>query len=68
MLTVYLEVLEWDIEDGVVVDSRPSQDWIGTKVHNTDIKTGQYLIITPPNGQPAQVLYPVKKVEEKASV
>lgn len=75
MITVHIEdhgqdFLEWDIKDGVVVDCRPFQGWLwnGTKVHNEEIKPGQYLIITPPGGQPTQLLYPVEKVEQKVSV
>lgn len=75
MLIVYLEdhgqdFLEWDIKDGVVVDCRPFQGWVwnGTRVHNTDIKPRQYLIITTPDGLTRQLLYPVERVEEKVGV
>jgi len=75
MLTVYLEdhgqdFLEWDIEDGVVVDCRPFQGWLwnGTKVHSTDIKPGDILEITPVTGGRTTLSHPVERVEEKASV
>ena len=75
MLTVYFEdhgqdLLEWDIKDGVVVDCRPFQGWVwnGTRVHNTDIKPGDILEITPPTGGRARLLCPVERVAEKANV
>jgi len=59
--------LEWDIEDDVVVGCRPFQDqvWIGTKVHNTDIKPGDKLDITVPDGIRTALRHAVEKVEEK---
>ena len=75
MITVYLEdhgqdFLEWDIEDGVVVDCRPFQDWLwnGTKVHNTHIFPSNILEITTPTGGRTTLRYPVERVAEKASV
>ena len=69
MITVHLEdhgqdFLEWDIEDGVVVDCRPFQGWFwnGTKVHNTHIFPGNILEITPSTGRRTKLLYPVEKV------
>ena len=57
-ITVYLEdhgqdFLEWDIEDGVVVGCRPFHWWMwkGTKVHNTDIRPGDVLVITAPGSE-----------------
>ncbi len=70
MLTVHLEdhgqdFLEWDIEDGTVIDCRPYQGWLwkGTQVHNTDIKPGDILVITPPTGERTTLKYPVAKVD-----
>ena len=75
MITVFLEdhgqdFLEWDIEDGVVVDCRPFQGWLwkGTRVHNTDIKPGDILKITTTDGLERTLNYPVEKVMEKACV
>ncbi len=81
MQTVYLEdhgqdFLEWDIEDGVVVDCRSFQGWLwnGTKVHSTDIQPGLLLDITTTSwnrtrpGNRTRLRYPVERVEEKASV
>jgi len=75
MITVYLEdhgqdFLEWDIEDGMVVDCRPFQGWFwkGTKVHNTNIQPGDILEITLPAGRRRTLNYPVESVREKASV
>ncbi|MBA7623088.1 hypothetical protein ES703_30480 [subsurface metagenome] len=75
MITVYLEdhgqdFLEWDIEDGTVVDCRPFQGWLwkGMKVHNTDIQPGDILQITTTDGAEMTLKYPVERVKEKASV
>lgn len=75
MITVYLEdhgqdFLEWDIEDGMVVDCRPFQGWLwkGMKVHNTNIQPGDILEITSPAGGRLTLNYPVESVREKASV
>ncbi len=75
MITVYLEdhgqdFLEWDIEDGIVVDCRPFQGWLwnGTKVHNTNIQPGDILEITLSTGFPATVNYPVERVIDKVNV
>jgi len=75
MITVYLEdhgqdFLEWDIEDGVVVDCRPFQGWLwkGAKVHNTNIQPGDLLEITRslktsfPAGGRLILKYPVERV------
>ena len=56
MITIFFvddgqDFLEWDINDnGEVVDCRPFQGsvWVGTKVHNKDIKPGDQLDITMP--------------------
>jgi len=68
MITVYLEdhsqdFLEWDIEDGVVIECRPFQGWLwnGTKVHNTDIQPGDILEITV-KGSRTTLNYPVERV------
>jgi len=71
MITVELEdhgqdFLEWDIEDGVVVDCRPFQGWLwnGTRVHNDHIIPGTILDITPvTGGHPTTLNYPVKEVK-----
>ena len=75
MITVHLEdhgqdFLEWDIEDGTVVDCRPFQGWLwnGTEVHSTDIQPGLLLDITTTSGERTRLRYPVEKVVEKASV
>ena len=69
VITVYLkdrgqDFLEWDIKDGVVVDCRPFQGyfWNGTQVHNTDIKPGDILEITPVVGGRTTLNYPVERV------
>jgi len=69
MITVQLEdhgqdFLEWDIEDGVVVDCRPFQGWLwnGTMVHNTDIRPGDILEIVTRRGEELKLNYPVEKV------
>ena len=72
MITVYLEdggqdFLEWDIEDGVVVDCRPFQAWlwIGTRVYNEEIKPGDFLTISKlPDTSPTKLRYLVKEVQE----
>lgn len=75
MITVFLEdrgqdFLEWDIEDGTVVDCRPFQGWlwVGTKVHNTTIRPGDILEITPKNGERTTLNYPVERIVEHVSV
>ena len=72
--TIYLEdhgqdFLEWDIEDGSVVGCRPFQGWLwnGTQVHNTDIKPGDILDITPKNGERTKLNYPVERVVKHGS-
>lgn len=69
-VTVYLQdkgqdFLEWDIENGVVVGCRPFQSWLwkGTRVHNTDIKPGDILIITPAKGKRTTLKYLVERVK-----
>ncbi|KKK75829.1 hypothetical protein LCGC14_2869790 [marine sediment metagenome] len=71
MKTVHLvdegqDFLEWDIEDGKVVASRPFQGWLweGTEVHNTDIQPGDILDITTPRGDRTTLNHPVERVEE----
>ena len=74
MITVVFEddgqdFLEWDINDkGEVVDCRPFQGdiWIGTIVHNQDIKPGDHLDITTPEGIDRQLFHAVEKVMEIA--
>lgn len=74
MITVFFEddgqdFLEWDISDkGEVVDCRPFQGhvWIGTMVHNKDIKPGDYLDITMPDSVRRTVIHAVEKVQEIA--
>jgi hypothetical protein len=74
MITVTFEdhgqdFLEWDIEDGVVVDCRPFQSWLwnGTKVHNTDIHPGDILEITDQRGEERTLKYPVERVVKHGS-
>lgn len=71
MLTVHFEdegqdFLEWDIENGEVVACRPFQDWLwkGTKVHNTEIRPGDILTITPRNWpeDSTTMVHPVERV------
>lgn len=71
MITVHFvddgqDFLEWDINNGEVVDCRPFQGdvWIGTKVHNTDIQEGDILQITAPSGLEKTLNHPVESVEE----
>lgn len=75
MITVFFvdegqDFLEWDInEEGKVVDCRPFQGdiWIGTKVHNKDIKPGDILDITLPGGTDTTTLiHAVEKVQQIA--
>lgn len=61
------DFLEWDInEEGEVVACRPFQGWvwIGTKVNNEDIKPGDHLDITLPDGSRRTVFHAVAKVKE----
>lgn len=61
------DFLEWDINDkGEVVDCRPFQGfvWIGTKVHNKDIKPGDQLDITTPDGLSRRLIHAVEKVQQ----
>ncbi len=74
MQTIYLEdhgqdFLEWDIEDGTIVDCRPFQGWLwnGTKVHNTNIQPGDILEITVA-GERVKLNHPVERVVEHAGV
>lgn len=74
MITVFFvddgqDFLEWDISDkGEVVDCRPFQGdiWIGTKVHNKDIRPGNYLDVTLPDGTRRVLIHAVEKVQELA--
>ena len=73
--TIYLEdhgqdFLEWDIEDGVVVDCRPFQGWfwVGTKVHSTNIQPGLLLDITTTSQVRTRLRYPVERIVEHVSV
>lgn len=71
MFTIFFEddgqdFLEWDVTDsGEVCDCRPFQGdvWIGTKVHNEDIKPGDHLDVTTPDGIERQIVHAVEKVE-----
>lgn len=72
MITVFFiddgqDFMEWDINDeGEVVDCRPFQGdiWIGTKVHNKDIRPGDYLNITTRAGMRRALIHAVEKVQE----
>jgi len=75
MITVHFEdhgqdFLEWDLEDGKVVDCRPFQAWLwnGSRVHSTNIRPGLLLDITTKSGGRTRLRYPIERVEEKASV
>ena len=61
------DFLECDINDkGEVVACRPFQGyiWIGTKVHNKDIKPGDQLDITTPGGIKRKLIHAVDKVKQ----
>jgi len=72
MITVFFvdegqDFLQWDIDnEGKVVDCRPFQGWvwIGTKVHNKDIKPGDHLDITTPRGTRTTLNHAVEKVQQ----
>lgn len=72
MITVFFvddgqDFLEWDLNDkGEVVDCRPFQGdiWIGTQVHNKDIKPGDYLDITTSDGIRRTLIHAVEKVQQ----
>lgn len=72
MITVFFkdegqDFLEWDINDeGKVVACRPFQGdiWIGTTVHNKDIKPGNLLDFTAADGFHAQLIHAVEKVQQ----
>jgi hypothetical protein len=74
MLTVHFvdegqDFLEWDINgEGKVVACRPFQAdiWVGTKVqvHNKNIKRGDLLDITTPDGIHRSLIHPVEKVQQ----
>jgi len=72
MITVFLvddgqDFLEWDINDkGEVVDCRPFQGfvWVGTKVHNKDIKPSDLLDITTRGGYRCKLIHAVEKVQQ----
>lgn len=74
MITVFFiddgqDFLEWDITDkGEVADCRPFQGdiWIGTMVHNKDIKPGDHLDVTLPDGSRRYITHAVEKVLELA--
>ena len=74
MITVFFvdngqDFLEWDISDkGEVVDCRPFQGdiWIGSKVHNKDIRPGDHLDFTTPDGIDQHLIHAVEKVQEIA--
>ena len=60
------DFLRWDIEDGVVVDCQPFQDWVwnGTKILNEEFGPGDQLIIqSPKTGTVSTLNYPVEKIE-----
>jgi hypothetical protein len=61
------DFLEWDIDDeGKVVACRPFQAdiWVGCQVHNKDIKRGDLLDFTAPDGFHSQLIHPVDKVQQ----
>lgn len=61
------DFLEWDVnEKGDVIDCRPFQAdvWVGTVVHNKDIKPGDILHITTPDGISRTLSHAVEKVQE----
>lgn len=61
------DFLEWDINDkGEVCDCRPFQGdiWIGTIVHNKNIKPGDILDVTLRDGRISYMNHAVKKVLE----
>jgi len=72
MITVFFEddgqdFLEWDLDDkGKVVACRPFQGWvwIGTQVHNKDIKPGDHLDITTTHGIRTRLIHAVEKVQQ----
>lgn len=76
MITVVFEddgqdFLEWDIDEekGKVVACRPFQSdtWVGTYIHNKNIKPGDYLAITPLlANSPRALIHRVLKVLEMA--
>lgn len=74
MITVFFvdegqDFLEWDISDtGEVMDCRPFQSdiWIGTMVHNKDIRPGDHLDVTLPDGNRRYMTHAVEKVLEIA--
>jgi hypothetical protein len=55
------DFLEWDVIDGVVIDSRPFQGfvWRGTRVDMTKAAEGQLLPIITKRGENRVVMYPV---------
>lgn len=72
MITVFFaddgqDFLQWDIKDGEVVACRPFQGfvWVGTKVHNEDIKPSDYLDITTHTGTRTRLIHAVEKVKVK---
>lgn len=58
------DFLEWDVDNGVVVDCRPFQGWVwnGTQVHNNPIRKGDILQITV-QGRRTTLNYPVERVK-----
>ncbi len=76
MITIFFvddgqDFLEWDINDnGEVVDCRPFQGfvWVGTKVHNKDIKPGDQLDITTPGGTRCRLIHAVAKVQQLSDI
>jgi hypothetical protein len=72
MITVFFvdegqDFLEWDIDpQGKVVACRPFQSeiWVGTIVHNKDIKPGDLLDFTAVDGFHAQLIHAVEKVQQ----
>lgn len=72
MITVFFvddgqDFLEWDLNgEGEVVACRPFQSdiWVGTKVHNKDIKPGDYPDITTSDGIRRTLIHAVEKVQQ----
>ena len=55
------DFLEWEVIDGVVIDSRPFQGgvWKGTKIDMTKAAEGQLMPIITKRGERRVIMYPV---------
>lgn len=61
------DFLEFDIEDGKVIDCRPFQAsiWVGCKVVNTTVRKGSFLnILTKSERLRITLKYPIEKVKK----